>query len=63
MATTISRPPITEEALKIYAGKWVALRAGEVIAAAEDYHALVADEHVEPTDAIFHVPSASSLFY
>jgi hypothetical protein len=63
MKATISRLPISEKALKKYAEKWVALRGGDVVAAADDYEALMANEKVEPTDAIFHVPSASSLFY
>lgn len=63
MSATISRLPISEEALKTYADKWVALRAGEVVASADDYEALVANDLIEATDAIFHVPPASSLFY
>lgn len=60
---TVSRLPISEKALKKYAGKWVALRGGNVIAAADDYETLMAHDKVELTDAIFHVPPTSSLFY
>ena len=63
MATTLSQPPISEEALIQNAGKWVALRAGEVVAAADDYDALVARPGVEQTDAVYLVPRTSALFY
>ncbi len=60
---TSSQAPISEDALEQYAGKWVAVRAGDVVAAADDFDALMADENVESTDAIYHVPVAGSLFY
>jgi hypothetical protein len=63
MSTTLSQSPISEEALTEYAGKWVALRAGEVVAAADDYDALVAEPGVEQTDAVYLVPPTSALFY
>jgi hypothetical protein len=63
MGATISRLPLSEAAQKKYAGKWVALRGGDVVAAAGDFEALMANSKVELTDAIFHVPPASSLFY
>jgi Family of unknown function (DUF5678) len=63
MSTTLSQSPITEEALRKYAGMWVALRAGEVVAASQDFDALMSDPKVEPMDAIYLVPSTSALFY
>lgn len=63
MSTTLSQPPIAEEALRKYAGMWVALRAGEVVAAARDFDVLTSDPKVERMDAIYLVPPASALFY
>jgi uncharacterized protein DUF5678 len=63
MNATASQAPISDRDLERYSGKWVAVRGGEVVAAAEDYDALKVDTSVEPTDAIYHVPTAGSLFY
>jgi hypothetical protein len=63
MNATASQAPISDRGLTEHAGKWVAIRAGEVVAAASDYDGLMADERVESTDAIYHVPAADALFY
>lgn len=60
MGMVVSQPPITEEALNKYAGMWVALRAGEVVAAAQDFDALTSDPKVERMDAVYLVPPASA---
>jgi Family of unknown function (DUF5678) len=63
MTATVSQIPISDKALERYAGKWVAVRGGEVIASAGDYDTLMADDSVRSTDAVYHVPPADSLFY
>lgn len=63
MTGSVAQAPIPEEALTKYADKWVAVRAGEVVASADSYEELVEDQRVEITDALFHVPTDSSLFY
>lgn len=61
--TSMAQPPLSEEAAEKFAGKWVAVRNGTVIAAADSFEQLQADESVTETDATYHVPSSSSLFY
>jgi hypothetical protein len=59
----ISQPPISAEIAREYAGRWVALRAGTVIADAESYEELRADERVRRDDAVYLVPEPSSYFF
>jgi uncharacterized protein DUF5678 len=61
--TTLAQAPLSEEALEKYSDRWVAVRGAEVVAAAATFEELTADEHVRETDAVYHVPSATSLFY
>ena len=63
MTATIAQAPLSPEALKDYSGKWVAVRNGAVIAAALSFEDLKAHADVQDTDAIYHVPSDTSLFY
>jgi hypothetical protein len=63
MATTVSKPPVPEEAFELYPGRWVALRCGEVVAVAETREKLQKDERVESSDILFKVPDASTHFY
>ena len=46
-----------------YAGMWVALRNGEVVAAAESYDELERSEGFEPTDAFYTVPETGTQAY
>jgi hypothetical protein len=62
LAEQTAKAPISEEALEAHRGKWVALRGGEVIASADSFEELTADE-VEPSDAIYHVPESPGAFY
>lgn len=63
MTTTLAQAPIPEGALEQFAGRWIAVRNGSVIAAADSYDELLADRRVKDDDATYHVPPASSLFY
>lgn len=63
MGTTVSQAPLSDEALERFANKWVAVRGGEVVASADGYDELRATGKAAPTDAIYHVPAAGSLFY
>lgn len=49
--------------LSDYAGKWVALRGNEVIAAADTLEELRAMPDVQREDAVWVVPESSSHFY
>ncbi|MGH2902255.1 MAG: DUF5678 domain-containing protein [Solirubrobacteraceae bacterium] len=51
------------EDLRPYAGKWVALRDGYVVASAEDSVTLRDDPSVRETDQLLPVPSADSGMY
>lgn len=63
MASTISKPPVPQEAFERFPGRWVALRNGKIIADAETEEKLMQDERVESTDALFRVPETSTHFY
>ncbi|MEX2194341.1 MAG: DUF5678 domain-containing protein [Thermoleophilaceae bacterium] len=56
-------PPLPADALDEYAGQWIAVRGGIVIASADDFDELVARDEVESNDLLYHVPPASTLFY
>ena len=62
-ATSFAQTPLSPEALERYTGQWVAVRNGEVVASGDSYDELRAHEGVTDTDAVYHVPSADSLFY
>lgn len=62
-ATSMAQPPLPAAAADEYADKWIAVRNGEVVVAADTYEALKADSRVVETDAVYHVPPATSLFY
>jgi hypothetical protein len=61
-SVTVARSPIPE-GIEEYAGKWVVIRAGEVVAAADSFEELVAVEGLHPDDAIYHVPERDSVFF
>jgi hypothetical protein len=60
---TLSKPPVPQEAFDDYAGKWIALRDGEIVADADTEDGLRQDDRVLSTDALFRVPEASTHFY
>lgn len=64
MRSVLSQTPLPVEAVEHYAGKWIAIREGRVIAAADELVELVADERVNAhEDVIYHVPETSTYFY
>lgn len=58
----VARSPLPE-GIEEYEGKWVALRNGEVIAAADELDDLIANEDVLSSDAFYRVPEAAASFY
>lgn len=62
-ATKLAQAPLSQGALEKFAGMWVAVRNGDVIAAADVYDELKANDNVRDDDATYHVPPAASLFY
>lgn len=63
MSTFLAQAPLPEGALEEFADKWIAVRDGKVIASADTYDDLLADEKVADGDATYHVPPTSALFY
>jgi len=59
----VEQPALSAEVLSDYAGKWVALRGNEVIAAADTLEELRAMPDVQREDAVWVVPESSSHFY
>jgi hypothetical protein len=60
----VTRSPVPAEAFEKYPNQWIALRNGEVVAAADAYAELMAHPSVKPDDdAFFHVPSSATYFY
>jgi hypothetical protein len=64
MTTTVevARSPLPAD-VDQYAGKWVALRNGEVVAAADTLDGLVANEDVLSSDVFYRVPEAGACYY
>ncbi len=62
-AVEIARSPVPAEIPSKYAGKWVALRDDEIVAAADDLRDLLADERVRPDDSLYRVPEPGAHFY
>jgi hypothetical protein len=62
MAVDVAQSPLPE-GVERYAGEWIALRDGEVIAHAETLEALTQDESVVDTDVLYRVPERGSFFY
>jgi hypothetical protein len=59
----VARSPVPAEAFEKYQNRWVAIRDGEVVAAADDFDELVEHPAVQPEDALYHVPSSSTYYY
>jgi len=62
-AITVSEPPIPAEAFEKHPGQWVAIRHGQIIAAADSIEGLGQNDAVESTDTVFLVPDPSTHFY
>jgi hypothetical protein len=61
-AVEISLPPVPAEAFERYPGCWIAVRSGDIVAAARTLEELDTNELVEATDALFRVPDSNSTF-
>lgn len=61
--TVTEQRAISTEAFEQYAGRWVAVRDGDVIAAADSLEELRANPDVSREDAVFVVPERSSSFF
>jgi hypothetical protein len=63
MTRVLAQPPLPKAAAEEFADKWIAVRAGEVIASADTYDELLVSADITEDDATYHVPPASALFY
>lgn len=61
--SNIAQSPLPAGASEKYPGKWIAVRAGEVVASADELEDLRADERIEPDDALYHVPPQGAYFF
>lgn len=59
----IAQPALPEGVAEVYAGRWIAVRGGEVIADAETLGELTDDARVKDDDTFFHVPPPNSAFF
>lgn len=59
----VAQSPVPTEAFERYPNQWIAIRAGEVVAATDSYDELIAHPAVRPDDTLFHVPSSATYFY
>jgi hypothetical protein len=53
---TVQKPVLTEAEAAPYRGKWVALRGGKVVCAADDLKTLRAQPDVRPDDVVGRIP-------
>lgn len=58
----VSLPPVPAEVFERFAGRWVALRDGAVVASARTLEELTADERVVDSDTLFRAPEPNSKF-
>lgn len=58
----VARSPLPE-GIEQYAGKWIALRDGQVVASADDFNDLIANPDVLSGDAFYRVPVGGACFY
>lgn len=61
--TLTEQRAIPVDAFVEYAGKWIAIRDGEVVASADSLAELRANPDVTREDAVFVVPEPSSTFF
>ncbi len=59
----LSQSPVPSEAFERFPGKWIAIRSGEIVAAADTLELLTADEQVRDTDIRFRVPEPGANFF
>ena len=58
----IARSPLPD-GIEQYAGMWVAIRGGKVVASAETVEDLFEGDNVLTTDVLYRVPERGSYFY
>ena len=49
--------------MRRYAGKWVATRAGKIVASSETYAELLTDPHRKGKDAMLFVPRSPNTYF
>lgn len=55
-------PPLTDEDMERYAGKWVLIRDGRVVAASSDIEQVLAARNAR-WDSVMRVPEQREVFY
>jgi hypothetical protein len=63
MSRVTSEPPLSEELEREFAGKWVIIRAGQVIKAADTIEELLEDAELDEQQAIAHLDPTDTVFY
>ena len=58
----VARSPLPKSVEK-YAGKWVAIRDGRIVASAETLDELYENPRVKDTDAVYPVPERGAYFF
>lgn len=58
----VARSPLPE-GVGEYEGRWIAIRDGQIVAAADVLEDLIQDEDVRETDVLYRVPEHGSYFY
>jgi hypothetical protein len=58
----VARSPLPD-GFERYAGRWIAIRGGEIVADADTFEALIDDERVDQKDVLYRVPERGSSFY
>ena len=59
----VEQAPLDPATLEAYAGKWVAVREGVVVAWAESLEGLRDNDEVRREDAVYVVPESGHYFY
>ncbi|HEX8745120.1 MAG TPA: DUF5678 domain-containing protein [Thermoleophilaceae bacterium] len=59
----IAQSPLPADAGEKYAGRWIAVREGVVVADANSLEELTSDQRVRDDDAVYHVPPPHSAFF
>ncbi len=56
------RSPLPE-GVEEYAGRWVAIRGGRIVAAADTLEELFENDRVRQTDVVYRVPERGTYFF
>jgi hypothetical protein len=60
---TVFESPIPPDLTDEYAGRWVAIRDGEVVGSDDELEDLVRQDGVREDDLLYRVPHISAAFY